>query len=190
MGRNIAEKTNGETIRFSCRPCSLGRALVAASERGVCALLLGDDADALKEELSRRFPDARLHETAVADRPVAAAFALVEAPSSRFDFPIDPRGTAFQRRVWAALRGVPPGCTASYADIARRIGAPTAVRAVAGACAANPIAIAIPCHRVLRSDGGLSGYRWGVSRKSALLERERTFRAQASAPVTKNLASA
>lgn len=160
-------------IRFALRPCSLGLALIATSEKGVCALLLGDDADALRAELRRRFPRTRLDETQTdPDGLIAAALALLDAPTARADFPIDARGTAFQRRVWAALRAIPAGSTASYAEIARRIGAPTATRAVAGACGANPIAVAIPCHRVLRSDGGVSGYRWGVARKRALLARE------------------
>ncbi len=160
-------------IRFALRRCSLGLALIARNESGVCALLLGDEADALREELRRRFPKTELQETqADPDELVAAALALVEAPGSRADFPLDARGTAFQRRVWAALQDIQPGATASYAEVARRIGAPTATRAVAGACGANPIAVAIPCHRVLRSDGRLSGYRWGVDRKRALLARE------------------
>ncbi len=163
----------GEAISFTIRRCSLGQALVATSERGVCALLLGDDGETLTDELRRRFPRIRLVKTdADADGLVAAALALVDAPASPVAFPIDARGTSFQRRVWEELGAIPPGRTASYAEIARRIGAPTATRAVASACSRNPIAVAIPCHRVLRSDGGLSGYRWGVNRKSALLARE------------------
>jgi AraC family transcriptional regulator of adaptative response/methylated-DNA-[protein]-cysteine methyltransferase len=160
-------------IRFAVRRCSLGLALVATNEKGVCAILLGDEEEALREELRRRFPRAQLTETEQDQEGfVAAALAFLEAPASRPEFPFNARGTEFQRRVWAALRDIPPGATASYAEIARRIGAPTATRAVAGACAANPIAVAIPCHRILRSDGQLSGYRWGVARKRALLARE------------------
>ncbi len=165
--------TGKAMIRFALRRCSLGLALVATNEKGVCAILLGDEADALRDELARRFPKTQPIEThADDDGLVAAALALLEAPASRPQFPMDARGTDFQRRVWAALRDIPPGETASYAEIARRIGAPTATRAVAGACGANPIAVAIPCHRILRGDGGLSGYRWGVARKRALLARE------------------
>ncbi|MFV0624597.1 bifunctional DNA-binding transcriptional regulator/O6-methylguanine-DNA methyltransferase Ada [Sphingomonas sp. ac-8] len=162
-----------ETLRFAVAGTSLGRLLVAASAAGIAALLLGDDDADLVEELRGRFPQAQL-EPAGDDLSgqVAQAVALVEAPATAVDLPLDIRGTAFRRRVWEALRAIPPGATASYAEIARRIGAPEAVRAVAGACAANAHAVAIPCHRVLRSDGALSGYRWGIARKRALLDRE------------------
>lgn len=168
----MTEASSSEIIRFTLRPCSLGLAAVATSEKGVCAILLGDEEDALINELHRRFPRARLARSAEADTRADAALALVEAPQAPANLPLDARGTAFQRRVWEALKAIPPGRTASYADIADRIGAPKATRAVAGACAANPVAVAIPCHRVLRSDGALSGYRWGVERKRALLARE------------------
>lgn len=162
-----------DPVRYALRRCSLGWALVGASGEGVCALLLGDSPDGLREEIRARFPRARLIETAAdADGFVAAALALVERPAAPVAFPLDPRGTPFQKRVWRALRAIPPGETASYAEVARAIGAPRATRAVAGACAANPVAVAIPCHRVLRKDGALSGYRWGVARKKALLARE------------------
>jgi AraC family transcriptional regulator of adaptative response/methylated-DNA-[protein]-cysteine methyltransferase len=162
-----------EAIRYGLHRCSLGLALVATSDKGVCSLWFGDDAEQLRDELRARFRNMPLIETRdEGDNLVAAALALIEAPSSPVAFPIDARGTAFQRRVWKALRDISPGRTASYADVARAIGAPTATRAVAGACAANPVAIAIPCHRVLRSDGALSGYRGGVERKRALLARE------------------
>lgn len=161
------------TIRFAVGECSLGSILVAESERGVCAILLGDDPDALARELQDQFPNATL---AGGDRAfealVATVVGFVEAPRTGLDLPLDVRGTAFQQRVWQALREIPAGETASYAEIAQRIGAPRAVRAVAGACASNPLAVAIPCHRVVRKDAGLSGYRWGVERKRALLERE------------------
>jgi AraC family transcriptional regulator of adaptative response/methylated-DNA-[protein]-cysteine methyltransferase len=160
-------------IRFAIGECSLGSILVAQSERGVCAILLGDDPDALARDLQDRFPNATL---VGGDRSyeqlVAQVVGFVEAPALGLDLPLDVRGTAFQQRVWRALRDIPAGSTASYSEIARRIGSPHAVRAVAGACAANMLAVAIPCHRVVRNDGELSGYRWGVPRKRALLERE------------------
>jgi AraC family transcriptional regulator of adaptative response/methylated-DNA-[protein]-cysteine methyltransferase len=160
-------------IRFAIGECSLGSILVAQSERGVRAILLGDDPDALARDLRGRFPRSTLiGGDAELERLVARAVALVEAPGLGLDLPLDLRGTAFQRRVWQALREIPAGRTATYSEIAGRIGAPGAVRAVAGACAANPVAVAIPCHRVVRSDGALSGYRWGVERKRALLRRE------------------
>jgi AraC family transcriptional regulator of adaptative response/methylated-DNA-[protein]-cysteine methyltransferase len=160
-------------IRFAIGECSLGAILVARSERGVCAILLGDDPDALARELQDRFPRARLiGGDADFEKLVAKVVGFVEAPGLGLDLPLDVRGTAFQQRVWRALRKIPAGKTASYAEIARRIGAPTSVRAVAQACAANTIAVAIPCHRVVRNDGALSGYRWGVERKSTLLQRE------------------
>ena len=160
-------------IRFAIGECSLGSILVARSERGVCAILLGDDPDALARDLQDRFPHARLiGGEAGFEELVAKVVGFVEAPALGLDLPLDVRGTAFQQRVWQALREIPAGRTASYSDIAKRIGAPKSVRAVAQACAANAIAVAIPCHRVVRIDGALSGYRWGVARKRALLERE------------------
>jgi AraC family transcriptional regulator of adaptative response/methylated-DNA-[protein]-cysteine methyltransferase len=163
----------GSDIRFAVGVCSLGSILVAASERGVCAIMLGDDPDALLRELQDRFPRANLvGGEAEFERLVARIVGLVEHPRLGLDLPLDVRGTAFQQRVWQALRAIPAGKTASYSEIAKRIGAPTAVRAVAQACAANALAVAIPCHRVVRSDGSLSGYRWGVERKRALIERE------------------
>jgi AraC family transcriptional regulator of adaptative response/methylated-DNA-[protein]-cysteine methyltransferase len=160
-------------IRFAIGECSLGSILVARSELGVCAILLGDDPDALARDLQDRFPRATL----IGGDPkfeqlVAQVVGLVEAPGLGLDLPLDVRGTAFQQRVWQALREIPPGSTASYSEVAGRIGSPKAVRAVAQACAANALAVAIPCHRVVRTDGGLSGYRWGVERKRALLQRE------------------
>lgn len=160
-------------LRFALGACSLGAILVAASERGVCSILLGDDPDALVHDLQDRFPEAQLSGGDPQIGQLATkAVGLVEAPALGCDLPLDVRGTAFQQRVWQALREIPAGETASYSDIAARIGAPKAVRAVAGACAANPLAVVIPCHRVVRTDGGLSGYHWGVARKQALLERE------------------
>ena len=160
-------------IRFAVTTCTLGYILVAGSDRGICAISLGEEPDGLRRELQERFPKARLiGGDADFEGWVAQVVRLIDAPSVGLRLPLDIRGTAFQRRVWRALQEIPAGSTASYSDIARRIGAPKAVRAVAQACAANPLAVAIPCHRVLRRDGGLSGYRWGVSRKRALLERE------------------
>jgi AraC family transcriptional regulator of adaptative response/methylated-DNA-[protein]-cysteine methyltransferase len=160
-------------IRFAIGECTLGAILVAASEVGVCAILIGDDPDALARDLQDRFPRAELiGGDAAFEQLVAKVVGLVEAPGLGVDLPLDVRGTAFQQRVWQALREIPAGRTVSYADLARRIGAPKSVRAVAQACGANALAVAIPCHRVVRNDGALAGYRWGVERKRALLERE------------------
>lgn len=164
---------DGLTMRSAVARCSLGFVLVAATPKGICAILLGDDAVQLERELRHRFPKATIETgNASFDRLVSTVVDFVEAPDRGWRLPLDVQGTAFQQRVWQALRHVRPGSTTSYAEVARRIGSPKAVRAVAQACAANPVAVAIPCHRVLRSDGSLSGYRWGVSRKKALLERE------------------
>jgi AraC family transcriptional regulator of adaptative response/methylated-DNA-[protein]-cysteine methyltransferase len=160
-------------IRFAVGECSLGSILVAKSEKGVCAILLGDDPDGLVHDLQDRFPRAQLlGGDPEFEKLVARVVGLIEAPGLGLDLPLDIRGTAFQQRVWAALRDIPPGTTTTYGDIARKIGAPKSVRAVAGACAANTLAVAIPCHRVVKSDGALSGYRWGVERKRALIDRE------------------
>jgi AraC family transcriptional regulator of adaptative response/methylated-DNA-[protein]-cysteine methyltransferase len=160
-------------IRFAVGECSLGPILVAASERGVCAILMGNDAGELVQDLEDRFPEAELvGADSEFERLVARVVGLVEAPRVGLDLPLDLRGTVFQQRVWRALTAIPAGTTASYAEVAERIGAPRSVRAVAQACGQNPIAVAIPCHRVVRSDGALSGYRWGIERKRALLERE------------------
>ncbi|MFN3514079.1 MAG: bifunctional DNA-binding transcriptional regulator/O6-methylguanine-DNA methyltransferase Ada [Phenylobacterium sp.] len=160
-------------IRFAVGQCSLGALLVAATEKGVCAIQLGEDPEVLVRELQDRFAQAELVGGDPAfEATVARVAALVEAPGQGLDLPLDIRGTAFQQRVWRALCEIPAGRTASYAEIAAAIGAPKAVRAVAGACAANELAVAIPCHRVVRTDGALSGYRWGVERKAALLARE------------------
>jgi AraC family transcriptional regulator, regulatory protein of adaptative response / methylated-DNA-[protein]-cysteine methyltransferase len=165
---------SGAAIRFALGECSLGTILVAATDKGVCAILFGDEPEALIRDLQDRFPKAELiGGDAGFEELVATVVGFVEAPGLGLDLPLDMRGTAFQHRVWQALCAVPAGATVSYAEIARRIGAPKAVRAVAQACAANEIAVAIPCHRVVRSDGALSGYRWGVERKRALLDREK-----------------
>lgn len=161
-------------IRFAIGQSSLGAILVAASDKGICAILLGDEPEALLRELQDRFPKAALlgGEAGFEDW-VAQVVGFVEAPRIGLDLPLDIRGTVFQQRVWQALQEIPPGETASYTDIARRIGAPRSVRAVATACAANALAVAIPCHRVVRIGGDLAGYRWGIERKRALLDRER-----------------
>ncbi|CAI8812149.1 MULTISPECIES: bifunctional DNA-binding transcriptional regulator/O6-methylguanine-DNA methyltransferase Ada [Pseudomonas] len=160
-------------IRFAVGQCSLGAILVAQSERGICAILLGDDPHQLVCDLQDQFRRANLiGADAEFEQLIARVVGFIEAPAIGLDLPLDVRGTAFQERVWQALREIPVGSTASYADIALRIGSPKAVRAVAQACGANSLAVAIPCHRVVRSDGNLSGYRWGVERKRELLERE------------------
>ena len=162
-----------EEIKFAVGQTFLGAMLVASSTKGVAAILLGDDADALVRDLQDRLPKAHL---IGADQEyeamVARVVAFVEAPELGLDLPLDVRGTAFQQRVWRALQEIPVGATVTYAELAQRIGSPTAVRAVAGACAANKLAVAIPCHRVIRTDGSVSGYAWGVERKRALLDRE------------------
>ncbi len=160
-------------IRFAIGECSLGSILVASSDRGICAIFIGDDPDALARDLQDRFPQSELiGGDSDYEQLIAKVVGFVEAPRLGLDLPLDVVGTAFQQRVWQALREIPAGSTASYADIARRIGKPQSARAVAQACAANKLAVAIPCHRVVRNDGSLSGYRWGVERKRALLERE------------------
>lgn len=163
----------GTDVRFAVGKTSLGAMLVAESDRGIVAVTLGDDAEVLVRELQDRFPKARLiGGDADFEARVAQVVGAVEKPGTGMDLPLDIRGTAFQQRVWGALRRIPPGETVTYAELAKRIGDPKAVRAVAGACAANSLAVLIPCHRVIRTDGSLSGYRWGVERKRDLLARE------------------
>ncbi|MFJ4154922.1 bifunctional DNA-binding transcriptional regulator/O6-methylguanine-DNA methyltransferase Ada [Pseudomonas sp. NPDC089752] len=163
----------GAAIHFAVAQCTLGAILVAQSAKGICAILLGDDPQALLEQLQDQFPKAELiGGNADYERVVAEVVGFVEAPALGLDLPLDVQGTAFQERVWQALREVPVGSRVSYTEIAERIGVPKAVRAVAMACAANRIAVAIPCHRVVRRDGDISGYRWGVERKRQLLARE------------------
>lgn len=164
---------DGAAVRFAVGQCSLGAILVAQSQRGICAILLGDDPDRLVRDLQDQFPKADIVGGDEAfEALIALVVGFVETPAVGLNLPLDVQGTAFQERVWRALREIPPGTTASYREIAERIGSPKAVRAVAQACAANPIAVAIPCHRVVRHDGALSGYRWGVERKRELLSRE------------------
>lgn len=175
----------GTAIRFAVGQCSLGAILVAQSDRGICAILLGEDPELLLRDLQDQFAKAHLiGGDAEFERLVAQVIGFVEVPALGLNLPLDVRGTAFQERVWRALREIPPGATASYTDIAQRIGEPAAVRAVARACGANRLAVAIPCHRVLRRDGDISGYRWGVERKRELLRRESEVEAPAKATKT------
>lgn len=171
-----AYKAGGANVRihYAVGACSLGALLVAQSGRGICAILFDDDASALEADLHRRFPNALIEAADEAfSQTLAEVIAFVEAPGQGLSLPLDIRGTVFQQRVWQALQAIPAGKTASYREVAEAIGTPLAVRAVAGACAANSLAVAIPCHRVVRNDGGISGYRWGVERKQKLLEKER-----------------
>lgn len=162
-----------ETIQYRVHESTLGPVAIAASEQGICAILFGDDKTALEKDLAARFPTATLIEgEGEFDRLADSVARYIDQPSDTVEFPLDPSGTDFQQRVWRALREIAPGTTASYKDVAMRIGSPKAVRAIARACAANPIAVAIPCHRVVRSDGSMSGYRWGTARKRMLLDRE------------------
>jgi AraC family transcriptional regulator of adaptative response/methylated-DNA-[protein]-cysteine methyltransferase len=166
--------TAGLLIRSRIGECWLGSILVATTDRGICAILLGDDPAILRRDLEERFPQARIIDADQALDPVMAEVEdFIATPGRRLDLPLDLHGTAFQQRVWGALRDIPAGATVSYGEIAARIGAPKEAYAVGEACAANVIAVAIPCHRVVRKNGGLAGYRWGFGRKRALLERER-----------------
>lgn len=163
----------GAVIRFAVGQCSLGAILVAQSRRGICAILLGDDPDRLVRDLQDQFPKAEIIGCdGEFEQLIAQVVGFIEAPSTGLHLPLDIQGTAFQERVWRVLREIPPGTTVSYTEIAGRIGSPKAVRAVAQACATNHIAVAIPCHRVVRRDGDISGYRWGIDRKRELLRRE------------------
>ncbi|WP_435019823.1 bifunctional DNA-binding transcriptional regulator/O6-methylguanine-DNA methyltransferase Ada [Tundrisphaera sp. TA3] len=173
----IRRGADGLRIGHASAPCPLGWVLVAATDRGVCWIELGDDPDALRSSLAARFPGAELRgdDPDLAAR-VAAVVAYLADPARGLDLPLDIRGTAFQRQVWEALRQIPPGSTASYAEVARRIGQPSAARAVARACASNTIALAIPCHRVVRGDGQMGGFRWGIGRKRSLLDAEASAR--------------
>jgi AraC family transcriptional regulator of adaptative response/methylated-DNA-[protein]-cysteine methyltransferase len=173
----------GATVRFAIGECWLGSILVAASQSGVCAISLGDDPDKLARELQDQFPNAQvIGGDAEFEQLVAKVVGFLETPAIGIALPLDIRGTAFQRCVWEALQKIPLGSTVTYTDIAKQIGKPNSVRAVASACAANKLAVAIPCHRVVRTDGSLSGYRWGVERKAKLLEREQASRTNHSRP--------
>ena len=171
--KQYRDRGRGAAIRYAITGCALGRVLVAVTERGVCRIALGDDDTELRSELMARFPDAR-HVTRDRDfgRLLAAVVKFIDRPVRECPFPLDIRGTAFQRRVWQALQQVPPGETRTYSELAVAIGQPRGARAVGSACAANPLAVAVPCHRAMRGDGGVGGYRWGIERKQALLERE------------------
>jgi AraC family transcriptional regulator of adaptative response/methylated-DNA-[protein]-cysteine methyltransferase len=162
---------DAESVRFAIGASSLGRVLVAQSAQGICAIVLADDAKRMESDFLKRYPRA-VRDGAGMAKPLAAVLKFIEQPSQGLALPLDMRGTEFQQRVWNALARIPAGQTASYADVARRVRAPKAIRAVAQACAANAIAVAIPCHRVVASDGSLSGYRWGAARKRELLARE------------------
>lgn len=171
----------GTEIRFAVGQSSLGAILVARSELGVCAILLGDDPEELVRELQDRFSEAELiGGDADFEQLIARLVGQIESPGriADLDLPLDVRGTAFQQRVWQALQQIPTGTTVSYTELARQIGMPKAARAVARACAANSLALVIPCHRVIKSDGGLSGYRWGIERKRILLEREQASKSE------------
>jgi AraC family transcriptional regulator of adaptative response/methylated-DNA-[protein]-cysteine methyltransferase len=160
-------------IRFAISRCSLGQVLVAVTEKGVCQIALGDHASDLRADLLARLPAAKeiSADPALADL-LAVVLSLIESPAGEVTFPLEIRGTVFQQKVWRALRAIPPGQTLTYCEVAAAIGHPLAARAVASACAANSLAVAVPCHRVVRSDGSLGGYRWGVARKEKLLARE------------------
>lgn len=167
-------------LQYACTPCRLGWLLIAADQQGLRALLPGDDQQALLDDLQRRFPQADLQPTGAALQACLGDICnWLEQPRGEVpaNLPLAPAGTAFQQRVWQALRNIRSGQHCSYSDLAHAIGQPSACRAVARACAANPLALLIPCHRVLRSDGGISGYRWGVARKRALLAEEQKLNA-------------
>jgi len=172
--KEYREGGSGNIIRFAIAESSLGSILVASSEKGVCAILMGDNPDALARDLQDQFPKAHLiGGDEKYEKLVAKVIGFIEAPRIGLDLPLDIRGTAFQQRVWKELQRIPAGGTASYSEVAKRIGSPKSTRAVAQACGANALAVAVPCHRVLRKNGDISGYRWGVDRKQALLVRER-----------------
>ena len=172
--KEYREGGSGNTIRFAIAECSLGSILVASSEKGVCAILMGDDPEALARDLQDQFPKANLiGGDDRYEKLVAKVVGFIEAPGIGLDLPLDIRGTAFQQRVWKELQRIPAGKTVCYSEVANRIGSPNSARAVAQACGANALAVAIPCHRVVRNNGNISGYRWGVDRKRALLARER-----------------
>ncbi|MBL7645897.1 MAG: methylated-DNA--[protein]-cysteine S-methyltransferase [Candidatus Hydrogenedentes bacterium] len=177
LGMTPTASRASDTIHFAIGQSSLGAILVAATEKGICAIFLGEDPEQLARDLQDAFPKAEITgDDKDFDVMVGQVVGFVEHPARGLDLPLDIRGTAFQRQVWEALQAVPPGMTASYTEIAHRLGQPKSVRAVATACAANKIAVAIPCHRIVRTDGSLSGYRWGLERKGALLQREQEGR--------------
>lgn len=191
FGMTRIAPTNGgdaQAICFSVAICHLGCVAVAATSRGLCMIALGNERENLEKRVRDRFPSAALEETEVAfSAMVRQVVQLIGSPQRPWDLPLDIHGTAFQRKVWNALRRIPVGDTATYTEIAEAIGQPNASRAVARACATNPLAIAIPCHRVVRKDGSLSGYRWGIERKRQLLEEERQHTEQCDPPAQRAL---
>ncbi|MBL8724966.1 MAG: methylated-DNA--[protein]-cysteine S-methyltransferase [Planctomycetes bacterium] len=180
LPRAVLATHRAETLQFASGSSTLGTVVAATSARGLVAILLGEDPAALLEDLRSRLPGAHC-EPASAGAPWFAAVLAAVDGGGRADLLLDPRGSPFQQRVWRGLRAIPAGTTRSYAQLANDLGLPTAVRAVAGACARNPLAVVVPCHRVVRGDGRLGGYRWGLARKAALLQRERTGAASAAA---------
>jgi AraC family transcriptional regulator, regulatory protein of adaptative response / methylated-DNA-[protein]-cysteine methyltransferase len=171
--RRCHPRRETQTIRFAIGESSLGLVLVAQSDAGLRAVLFGDDAGELVRDLQSRMPGATLAvDAGGVQATLESVVDCIEAPHLTFDQPLDLQGTVFQTKVWRALRSVPAGSTVSYGELARRLGMPDSARAIAAACAANPLAVAVPCHRVVAADGGISGYRWGVARKRALLQRE------------------
>ena len=180
MALKRGRKATG-VMRVAFSGSSLGQVIVASSDRGITAVLIGDDRDALRQNLAQRFPDASLLDADNELNSVAAqVVGYIESPGGAFEVPLDLQGTDFQRTVWTALRDIPAGATASYSEIANRIGRPDSVRAVAGACGANLIAVIVPCHRVIGKDGAMTGYAWGIHRKVALLQREKEKRGRGS----------
>jgi AraC family transcriptional regulator, regulatory protein of adaptative response / methylated-DNA-[protein]-cysteine methyltransferase len=171
--KTAAELTTVDTISHAMSECGLGPVLVARSAAGVCAILIGANNDELVADLAARFPEAKLvANAAIVQDDLAKVTRFIDRPSKGLDLPLDLRGTPFQRRVWETVRTIPVGTTITYTELARSIGAPNSVRAVAGACASNPAALAVPCHRVVASNGDLGGYYWGVERKRELIEKE------------------
>ena len=175
ISRIASELTHADTISYGIGECALGQVLVARRVSGVCAILIGTKNDELVADLAARFPKAKLvaNEDIIHD-DLAKVIRFVDKPSEELDLPLDLRGTQFQRRVWEKLRTIPVGTTMTYTELARSVGAPNSVRAVAGACASNPIALAVPCHRVVGSNGDLAGYYWGIERKRELIKKEAT----------------
>jgi len=174
MSTLVQPTTRMETIEYTTAPTSMGLALVAVSSKGVCAVLLGSDARALVADLRQRFPAAEvMHQDIASVLCARQVIAVIESPETPLDVPLDLRGSDVQRSIWHALREIPVGSTASYKEIAKKIGALTTAQDVSDACAANALAVVVPCHRVIRSDGSLAGYRWGIKRKQALLDKER-----------------
>ena len=173
----VSDTGHDNEICFAVSLCALGTVLAARNRHGICAISLGDDQDTLVHDLQEMFPKASLHDSGAELRPLMSQLvAFIDAPTPECHLTLDVHGTAFQERVWQELSKIPPGATASYTEIAERIGLPKSVRAVANACGANRLAVVIPCHRIVRRDGSITGYRWGTERKRDLLQREKTPR--------------